>query len=245
LGYPITTLCLEDPHEQLNQTNYTQPALFVVNALSYLAKNQTPNYVAGHSLGEYNALFAAKSITFEQGLKLVQKRGELMSQVQGGGMAAVIGLSALDIQNILATHALSSVSIANYNAPTQTVITGPRDAIANAQSIFEQHGASHYVILNVSGAFHSPYLADARQKFAEFLAQFTFQAPQIPVIANTTAKPYPRDNIAQYLSDQITHSVRWTETIEYLLAQGETDFQEIGPNTVLTGLIRRIQRNKK
>jgi malonyl CoA-acyl carrier protein transacylase len=241
LGYSIQTLCLEDPLQQLDQTQYTQPALYVVNALSYLKNEQKPHYVAGHSLGEYNALFASGVFDFETGLKLVKKRGELMSQATGGAMTAIIGLKDHEIQAILKNANIPSVVIANYNSHSQTVISGPKLDVEKLNPLFEQAGAKMVIPLKVSGAFHSPSMQTAQQEFAEFLSQFTFHAPQIPVIANVTATPYPASGIADYLAKQITHPVRWTETIEYLLAQGETEFEEIGPGKVLAGLVKRIK----
>ncbi|MFU8797709.1 MAG: ACP S-malonyltransferase [Gammaproteobacteria bacterium] len=239
LGYSIESLCLEDPLEQLNHTQYTQPALYIVNALSFLKADKKPAYLAGHSLGEYNALFAADTFDFEAGLKLVKKRGELMSQAMGGAMTAIIGLPIATIQEILSHH--PDVSIANYNSHTQTVISGLKSPVEKTHPLFEHAGAKMLVPLKVSGAFHSPCMAAAQQEFEKFLETFTFNAPQIPVIANITAKPYENNNIAPYLAKQMTQPVRWTETIEYLLAQGEIECEEIGPGKVLTGLVKRIK----
>ena len=140
LGYPIDKLCLEDSQDQLNKTNYTQPALYVVNALSFLKKMQEtgtkPDYVAGHSLGEYNALFAAGVFDFETGLRLVQKRGELMSQANGGGMAATVGLKHDNIETLLQKGNLETVSIANYNSYTQIVISGPKELQSKHRNLF-------------------------------------------------------------------------------------------------------------
>lgn len=244
LGYSIAELCLEDPEDKLSHTNYTQPALYVVSALAYLKKATKPNYVAGHSLGEYNALFAAEVFDFETGLKLVQKRGELMSQATGGGMAAVVGMKSDDIQTLLQNKRLNNISIANYNSNMQIVISGPKADIDAAKPIFEEAGAKLFIPLKVSGAFHSPYMNDAQTIFADFLKTFSFQAPTIPVIANITARPYETQDIQINLAKQITHSVRWTNTIDYLIAQGETEFIEIGPGTVLAGLVKRIQKRQ-
>jgi malonyl CoA-acyl carrier protein transacylase len=248
LGYSIKTLCLEDPQQQLNQTQYTQPALYVVNALNYFKKLQEsstkPQYVAGHSLGEYNALLAANAFDFQSGLKLVQKRGALMSQATGGGMAAIVGLTGEKVNQILQENKLSDISVANYNSYTQIVISGPSAVIGQAQKLFETAGATLVIPLKVSGAFHSPYMQQAREQFEQFLTGFSFNIPAIPVIANLTAKPYESDKVSYTLANQITNSVRWTESIRYLLDKGETDFVEVGPGSVLTGLIRRIKNNQ-
>ena len=158
LGYDIKRLCLEDPLKQLGLTQYTQPALYVVNALYYIKKTKEsgvkPDYVAGHSLGEYNALFAAGAFDFETGLKLVQKRGELMSLESGGGMAAILGLSEDKIAHVLNENNISRVQIANYNTPSQVVISGAKKDIDRLSALFEKENAM-YIPLNVSGAFHS------------------------------------------------------------------------------------------
>lgn len=248
LGYSIKTLCLEDPDERLNRTDYTQPALYVVNALSFLKKQAesavTPDYLAGHSLGEYNALFAAGVFDFETGLKLVQKRGALMNQISGGGMAAIVGLNSDKVTEILVDHHLSNIGIANYNSLLQIVISGKKDEIKATEPLFISAGAILFMPLKTSGAFHSPYMKPVEDEYANFIQSFQFAAPRIPVIANLNAKPYEPDYIKSNLINQISSSVRWTQTIQYLLAKGETVFTEIGPGKVLTGLITRIQRNQ-
>jgi len=247
LGYSIETLCLEDTNGYLNQTKYTQPALYIVNALSYFKKIQDgankPGYVAGHSLGEYNALLAAEVFDFTTGLRLVQKRGELMSQAQGGGMAAIIGLKAAQVLEILQQHHISNVVIANYNSYTQLVISGLKASVEAVQPIFEQAGGM-VIPLKVSGAFHSPLMQSAKESFIEFLKDFNFNRPQIQVIANINAKPYEADSIAKTLADQITGSVCWCDTIQYLLNKGEESLEEVGCGQVLTGLINRIKNGK-
>jgi malonyl CoA-acyl carrier protein transacylase len=248
LGYSIVDLCLNNPNEQLTKTEYTQPALYIVNALSYMQKaketTMKPDYVAGHSLGEYNALFASGVFDFETGIKLVQKRGALMSQATGGGMAAIVGLHSADVQMLLQKNELKDIVIANYNTHTQIVISGLKEAVSEAKALFIAAGAKLFIPLKVSGAFHSPYMQVAQQQFAEFLGNFNFAPPAIPVIANVTAKPYPPNQTSSYLADQITHPVEWTQSIAYLIDQGETIFEEIGPGKILTGLISRIQKGQ-
>jgi malonyl CoA-acyl carrier protein transacylase len=175
LGYSIEELCRDDVEGRLQNTEYTQPALFVVNALSHLAHRADggaePDYLAGHSLGEYNALHAAGAFDFATGLRLVAKRGELMSRVADGGMAAVVGLTAEQVAELLARPGLENLSIANYNNPTQIVVAGPRDDVAGARAVFEEAGAGLFTVLRVSGAFHSPYMSAIQGEFAEFLRQ--------------------------------------------------------------------------
>lgn len=249
LGYSIQELCLRDPGQQLNQTQYTQPALFVVSALTYLARladtGEQPDAVAGHSLGEYNALFAAGVFDFATGVKLVKRRAELMSQASGGAMAAVIGLSVEQIRAALDGAGLTGIDIANYNSLAQTVISGPEADIVAAQPVIEAAGSKMFVRLAVSAAFHSRYMAAAEKEFACFLEGFEFAEPKVPVYSNVTAAPHQPGEIKGLLARQITHSVRWVETMEALLALPEPEFLELGPGNVLTGLARRIKTELK
>jgi malonyl CoA-acyl carrier protein transacylase len=243
LGYSIKQLCLSDTERQLGKTQFTQPALFVVNALTYrhrLQEGGAADFVAGHSLGEYNALESAGVITFEDGLQLVKKRGELMSQAPEGAMAAVIGIDAGRVAAILREHGLEAIDIANYNSHNQTILSGLKADIGDAQKLFEDNQAM-YMPLNVSGAFHSRYMQAARTEFADFLQGFRFQAPRLPVVANVDARPYATDHIATNLANQLTHSVRWLDSIHYLLDQGVTEFIELGPGEVLSKLVRSIR----
>lgn len=248
LGYSIKGICLEDVQQQLGSTQYTQPALYTVNALSYFKKIQDnskkPTFVAGHSLGEYNALLAAEVFDFATGLQLVKKRGELMSQATDGAMLAVVGLKTAAIRALLTQQNLINVAIANDNSHLQTVLSGPKEDMERAQAVCEQAGAMMVIPLKVSGAFHSPYMQAAQSQFQAFLNQFSFSTPTIPIISNYTAQPYLATDIHKNLAQQMTHPVRWTETIEYLMAQGETEFEEVGPGTVLTGLVRRIKNGQ-
>jgi len=245
LGYSIKDLCLEDAQNRLVQTEYTQPALFVVNALSYYRKIQEtekkPDFVAGHSLGEYNALLAAGGIDFETGLKLVKKRGELMSRATGGSMAAIVNCSEADIVEILRENGFTGIDIANYNAPSQIVVSGVADQVKQSVDVFKAAGITA-IQLNVSGAFHSRLMQSSREEFEAFLKDFDFSELHIPAISNVHARPYESTDIAANLADQITHSVKWTESIRYLMGQGDMEFEEIGPGNVLTNLIAKIKK---
>lgn len=247
LGYSIRELCLEDPNSQLNLTQFTQPALYIINALHYFkrkAEGLQADYLAGHSLGEYNALLAGGAFDFVTGLKLVQKRGALMGQAKDGGMAAIIGLTAEQIRDLLEANAeLSGIDVANYNSPTQTVISGPVPELEKGQTVFKDAGAKLYKILPVSAAFHSRYMQPAADEFARFLEGFELAALQVPVIANITGRPYETDKPEQIkasLVKQIAGSVQWTESIRYLKGLGEMEFEELGPGTVLSRLIKQI-----
>lgn len=245
LGGSIERLCLEDPLGQLNQTEYTQPALYIVNALTYLDKlNQgagRPDFVAGHSLGEYDALFAAGAFDFATGLRLVHKRGALMGQARGGGMAAVIGLSVPQVRAVLADSRFDAIDIANLNSPSQVAISGPVAQINAAQEPFEQAGARLFIPLKVSAAFHSRAMAAAAEEFRRFIEPVEFRPLQLPVISNVTARPYGPAEVRELLAKQISSPVRWSESIEYLLREPSPEFEEIGPGAVLTGLIRQIR----
>jgi len=249
LGYSLRQLCLEDPDNRLKETQFTQPCLYVVNALHYyksINQGARPDYLAGHSLGEYNALLAAGVFDFLTGLRLAQRRGDLMSRMKNGGMAAVIGLGAGAVAKVIEENGLASVDVANFNSPSQTVVSGPIEEIRRAGPLFEKAGARVYMPLQVSAAFHSRYIAEAARAFDDFLAPFSFAAPKIPVIANATARPYPTDNASEsvktLLVEQITHSVQWTQSVSFLISRGVKLFSEIGPGNVLTRMTQQIQQ---
>lgn len=248
LGYSIKTLCTQDPNQQLGQTQYTQPALYVVNALSYRQQFNTdgvkPDFVAGHSLGEYNALECAGVFSFDEGVRLVKKRGELMSTAPKGSMAAIIGIPSDKIAAILNDNGINAIDIANYNAKSQTIISGLEADIQSVQSYFEQEQAM-FIPLNVSGAFHSRYMQPIQDEFSHFLNDFTFAEAKIPVIANIHARPYQSAQTSHNLAEQLTHSVRWLESMHYLLQQGEMEFTELGPGDVLSKLIHGIKSQFK
>lgn len=249
LGYSIRELCVDDPRQELNKTQFTQPALYVVNALSYLRKvkqSGKPDFLAGHSLGEFNALHAAGCFDFETGLRLVQKRGELMSQVSGGGMAAILNATKEQIERALADNGLRSVDLANYNTPSQIVISGLADEITRAQPLF-QVGQMLYYPLNTSGAFHSRHMQAVKDGFERFLEDFEFAEPRIPVVANVTARPYEKGNVRDGLARQISSTVRWSESMQFLMAAGvhagsPMQFEEVGFGDVLTRLDQTIKR---
>ncbi|MNJ33458.1 Polyketide biosynthesis protein PksE [compost metagenome] len=245
LGYSLEKLCIEDQGGRLNQTQYTQPALYAVSVLSYLQQieqaGKEPDAVAGHSLGEYAALYASGAFDFETGLKLVMYRGNLMSKINGGGMAAIIGLTSEQVQQVLDDRYLSAIDIANYNAPRQIVISGPKEAIEQARIYFEAAGASMYVIIQVSGAFHSRYMEQCQVQFSRYLEEFNFNRLRIPVIANLTGLPYVQKDLKSNLVGQLTAPVQWTDSIRFLLAN-EAQLEEVGPGNVLTRLIQNITR---
>lgn len=243
LGYSMRDLCLRDPQRQLGRTDFTQPALFTVNALHYrrhIADGApVPDFVAGHSLGEYNALLAAEAFDFETGLRLVQKRGALMGAISGGSMAAILALDAGRVKTVMAQSGVSTVDVANYNSITQTVLSGPTEDLERLAPPFEAAGGRVFPI-NVRTAFHSRYMRPVAQEFGAFLAGFRFSPLVVPVISNFTALPYRDDEIVNNLVKQIDHSVRWVESMQYLLDEPEPDFVELGPGKVLARLIKEI-----
>lgn len=248
LGYSIKELCLDDPRKELDSTQFTQPALFVVNALSYLKwirnAGSKPDFLAGHSLGEFNALLAAECFDFEVGLRLVQKRGQLMSRVSGGGMAAVMNATPEYIETTLKEHGLLNVALANFNTPSQIVISGLKDEVVAAQQ-FLQKGRVLYFPLKTSGAFHTRFMGDAQTEFLGFLQSFSISVPKIPVVSNVTARPYESDAVVETLSRQIANAVRWSDSVQYLLGleseEKSIEFVEIGHGDVLSRLVKTIR----
>jgi len=249
LGYSIQELCVEDPRGELGLTGFTQPALFIVNAMTYRARVEdgrpVPAFAAGHSLGEYNALLAASAFDFSTGLRLVQRRGQLMGRVHGGGMSAVIGLEPAKIEAILtASDAGRRLDVANFNSFDQTVIAGPKDDLAAVQAPLVEAGARACLPLNVSAPFHSRYMIDAQNEFTAFLAGVEFRAPSFPVLANATGIPYEAILVRDTLARQIGSSVRWLDSMIWLLDHGVTEFEEVGPGKVLGKLMAQIQKRR-
>ena len=247
LGYSLRDLCLHDRDDRLRLTQFTQPCLYVVNALAgfrAIESGARPDFFAGHSLGEYNALLLAGAFDFLTGLALVKKRGELMAKVSGGKMLAVIGLTASVLEDIV-RHEFSNIDIANYNAPTQTVLSGPPDDIGRIQSSLKSAGAQMCVELPVSAAFHSRYMQSIADAYGEFLGSFTFHPLKTPVVANVTGNLYPdncsQSDIKQSLVKQLYQSVHWVKSIRFLIDRGVDQFEELGPGKVLTNLIRQIK----
>ena len=244
LGYSIKELCLDGPEEKLGQTQYTQPALYAVSFLQAISLKQEqgmPAMAAGHSVGEFAALAFAEVFSFEEGLKMVAKRGQIMSEVTGGGMAAVIGLEEVVILKVIEDQGFEGIDLANFNSPGQIVISGPAAEITESLAPLKEAGAKLVVPLKVSGAFHSQMMEAPAQKFAKFLQDFTFNKPIISVYANVTASPYDEtSSIADILVRQIYNPVRWTDTILGMRKAGAETFEECGPGRVLSKLLRQI-----
>lgn len=242
LGYSIETLCISDPNNQLNHTLYTQPAIFVVSVLNYLNTVETispPHFLAGHSIGEYAALFAANVFDFETGLQIVKKRAELMSNASGGGLAAVLDLPLAEVEARIDAFHLSDIEIANINSSKQVVIGGGLESIESFIRISKDK-SGRIIPLRVSGAFHTSHMKKAQSLFNEYLKQFHFELPTIPVVSNYSAELHDVQLIVEQLAKHLTNKVRWVECIEYMLAAGVEDFVEVG-STILMPMVTDIR----
>lgn len=247
LNFDIANIMFEGSEEDLKQTNVTQPAIFIHSTvLAKCINSFRPDMVAGHSLGEFSALVAAKALSFEDGLQLVMKRAELMHvacQEHNSTMAAIIGLEA-DIIKKVCTETDGIVVPANYNSATQIVISGNRFSVENACNSLSELGAKRALILPVGGAFHSPIMRGAEKELEETINEIKFNKPICPIYQNVCAKAVIMEKeLKQNLIQQLTAPVKWQYTIEQMIKEGATAFFEIGPGNVLTGLNRRINRD--
>jgi [acyl-carrier-protein] S-malonyltransferase len=248
LGFPLSRLCFDGPEEELKFTENTQPALLTVSVAAYrtlATRGISPDYVAGHSLGEYSALVAAGSLPFSDALRLVRKRGRFMQEAVPAGvgaMAAILKLPEGKLENILAEAAQGEVvDAANYNSPDQVVIAGNAGAVQRAMDLAKLTGAKRVVPLAVSAPFHCRLMAPAQEKMRAELAAIEFADLQVPLVNNYQAHEVRRGAEAREgLYQQIPNSVLWTQTIRYLAAQGVDSFVEVGAGGVLTGLLRQI-----
>ncbi len=251
LGFSLTNIMFDGPVDSLKQTDVTQPAIFL-HSVTLLRKIKSikPDMVAGHSLGEYSALVAAGAIDLIDALKLVRTRGQAMLQAgieQPGTMAAVIGLQANSVEKICDEASSSGiVQCANFNSPGQIVISGSVEGVKAAMILAKENGAKLVKELVVSGAFHSPLMASAKEKLQSKLNETNVNDISVPVYANVTAKPVTNSSeIKKLLFDQLSSPVRWEESIVNMIEYGATEFIEIGPGKVLQGLIKRINKEVK
>ncbi len=249
LGYDLTSICFNGPETELTKTENAQPGIFLVSWVAFqLLKEHAPSVAfeatAGLSLGEFTALAAADALSFEDGLKIVRQRGRFMQQAceaTRGGMAAIIGLDEAPTRDVCAQ---AGVVLANLNCPGQLVISGEADKIAQACELAKAKGARRALPLAVAGAYHSPLMANAQPKLQAELAQAKLNRPKVTVVSNVTAESHnDAESIRSRLVDQVTNSVRWEESMRYLLAQGFTRFIELGPGTALSGFMKRIDKN--
>lgn len=247
LGFDLQTICFDGPEETLKNTLYAQPALLTVGYLHFLrACEEGRDYdcVAGHSLGEYNALVAAGALEFEDALRLVKRRAELMSHAPEGAMAALIGLPDEKLDSVLAeARSAGEVVAANFNSPGQVVVSGDPSAVDAAMRISKESGAKLAVKLPVSGAFHSPLMQDAGQEMASLIESAPFKDARVSVYPNTTARATTSaSELKAALIPQMTGAVLWSQTVSNMIADGAVQFVELGPGNVLTGLIKRIDK---
>jgi malonyl CoA-acyl carrier protein transacylase len=245
LGYSIERLCLEDPDQQLNQTRYTQPAIYVVSWLGWLAAREdgaTAQFAAGHSVGEYAALTAAGVLDFVLGLRIVAERARLMAEVEDGGLVAVLGHGEQQVRHLLAELPDSGLAIANINSPRQIIVGGAHAALDHLLTLCAGRGI-RALALKVSGPFHTPHMASAERGFRDFLHSVShrFRDPVFPVIANIDARPHRREALVDALSRHLSHPVQWQQVVQHLLAAGVEDFIEIGQPPILAGMLKDIR----
>src|SRR6266481_3118163 len=249
LGYDLASICFNGPEAELTKTENAQPGIFLVSWVAFeLLKERVPalkfDATAGLSLGEFTALTAAGVMSFEDGLNVVRQRGRFMQEacdVTKGGMAAVIGLDEAPTREVCAE---AGVVLANLNCPGQLVISGEVERIAQACELAKAKGARRALPLTVAGAYHSPLMAEAQPKLQAELERVNITEAKVTVVSNVTAQPHDSpDSIRSRLVEQVTSSVRWEESMRYLLAQGFTRFIELGPGTALSGFLKRIDKN--
>ena len=248
LHYDLAHICFEGPEPELTKTEHAQPGIFLLGFVAYqLLKTRVPalqpEAAAGLSLGEFTALTAAGALSFEDGLSIVRQRGQFMQEAcekTRGGMAAIIGLDEEPTREVCRN---TGVDLANLNCPGQIVISGEQEKLARAIELAKAAGAKRALPLPVAGAYHSTLMASAQPKLQTVLERVSVRTSDIPVISNVTARPHGTPaEIRQRLVDQVTSSVRWEESMRYLLAQGFTRFVELGPGTALTGFLKRIDK---
>lgn len=253
LGYSLSDLCFNGPEEKLKLTIHTQPALLTTSIACFELIKEAgikPDYVAGHSLGEYSALVAAEALDFSDAVWLVQERGKFMQEAVPpgeGAMAAVLGLDIEKVEELC--HNASDMGIvepANFNCPGQIVIAGQTDAVEKAVSLAKSYGAKRAILLQVSGPFHSSLLKSAGLKLQDILKTAEIKDPQIPVVVNVSAQVVTKaQKIRECLVEQVSNSVKWEQSIKKMIAEEVTTFVEIGAGKVLTGLIKKIDRDVK
>lgn len=251
LGFKITDIMFAGTDDQLKETKVTQPAVFLHSVISALCLGSefTPSMVAGHSLGEFSALVAVDALSFEDGLRLVAKRANAMQkacELNPGTMAAIIGLPDEKVEGICKEVSVNGkiVVAANYNCPGQLVISGDTEAINVACDKLKAEGAKRALPLKVGGAFHSPLMQPAKDELQKAIELTEFKEPKCPVYQNVDAKAHTDANeIKENLIAQLTSSVRWTKSVQNMIADGATDFTECGPGKALQGMIGRIDRN--
>ncbi len=247
LGFRITDIMFDGTIEELKQTKVTQPAIFLHSVIlsKVIGDSFKPEMVAGHSLGEISALVANNTLTFEDGLKLVSKRALAMQDAcekEPSTMAAVLGLSDEDVESVC-NETDGIVVAANYNCPGQLVISGSVDAVNSACELAKEKGAKRALVLPVGGAFHSPLMEPAREELAKAIESTTFNKPICPIYQNvTTSAVTDSEEIKKNLISQLTSPVKWTQSVVQMMEDGASEFIEVGPGKVLSGLVKKVDR---
>jgi [acyl-carrier-protein] S-malonyltransferase len=249
MGFSLSRLCFEGPEDELRQTINAQPAILTASYACLQAFHEAhptvpaPDFVAGHSLGEYTALAATGVVDFEAAVYLARERGRLMHQasvIRPGSMAAVIGMDEMLLAEVCQE---TGTYVVNINCPGQLVFSGDQDRVTQAAEVARAKGAARVIPLPVSAAFHTPLMRPAVDKMSEIIDGMAFAEPAIPIIANTTAQPLTTAQaVREELIQQLCHCVQWQGSVEYMIGQGVSTFMEFGPGKVLTGLIRRIDK---
>jgi len=248
LGFPLSHLCFEGPEAELTRTDNVQPAILATSIACLRAVQQasnenlpSPSFIAGHSLGEYTALVAADVLSLSDAVRLVRERGRLMHKAgekNQGSMLAIIGLEKSAVEDVCLQ---SGTEISNVNCPGQIVISGAIDALTEASKLAKIKGARRVIPLKVSGAFHSSLMESIMDEFSEAISNFVFRPPSVPIIANVTTRPLTDvDSIRAELLYQLRRCIQWQPSVEYMVQNGVNSFYEIGPGSVLSGLIKRI-----
>ena len=248
LGFDLKKVCFEGPVEELTRSNYCQPAIFVSSVACYTAfQNRVPGatfkVAAGLSLGEWTALYVAGVLDFDSTLRVLEARGRFMQQAceeQAGGMVSVMGATLDQLKEICAK---AGIVMANINSDAQVVLSGSKAGVAEVEKLAAAAGLK-CIVLNVAGAFHSPLMASARERLAGVLKDVAFQSPRLPVLSNVTGQPHAADShaIREAMLRQVTESVRWADCVRTAMAAGNRTFVEFGPGKVLSGLIKRIDK---
>ncbi len=246
LGYSLSEVMFDGTEEELKKTDITQPAVFLHSYISYLCRGNDiePDMVAGHSLGEYTALAVNRALSFDDALRLVEKRAVAMQEacrIAPSGMAVVLKFDAETIEKVCNSITDETVVAANFNSPLQTVISGTLPGLEKATQLLKEAGAKHVKMLNVGGAFHSPLMQPAQEELAKAIHQCEFHVPACPIYQNVSARPSSDPNlIKDNLLRQLTAPVLWTQTVRNMIADGASNFVEFGPGETLQNLIKRI-----
>ncbi len=247
LGYDLAAICFEGPQEELNKSNHAQLGIFVASAAAFKAlelKQPDLDYavLAGHSLGEWTALYVAGVVSFEDAIKILKARGEFMQAACEANPGAMLAVMNLDGDKLVEIAAEAGCHVANFNSLAQTVLSGTAESIDKAEALCKEAGAKRAIRLPVAGAFHSPLMRPAADQMNEFLSGVELGAPNKPVLSNVTAAAHEAASVQENMVKQITSSVRWVASVQQLVADGVEEIVECGPGKVLAGLIKRIDK---